>query len=448
MGAPRNTRDEEFTMKKECLASLAALLTGAGLSLAQPAPALLATPAPNVHARGASATLPADLPPTGDSTSANHGNPGVFPFPGTGVYETPGGCVTELPLYIEPTLGDASKKGKDCDPARCHVWASAEPLLWWVRQGSTPTLVTAGGDGSLDYGLLVGGRVAAGFVNAAGDLGLEGSGFWLSRGSAHFTVASGPDGSPALGRPIYDALLQQSQVLPISIPGALAGGLAVASTTQLWGAETNVVGNAFGSDWLGIDLLGGLRYVGLDESLVVTQSGTSLTGAGNFGVTDSFRTRNQFYGGQVGSQVEMRFGRIYTNLVGKVAVGNVHQIVDVAGNTTVSGPGGSATLPGGVLALGTNSGHQTHDDFGVVPELNLNVGCQLRPGIRLYAGYTFLYLNDVARPGDQVSTTVNPALVPTSPQFGTPSGPPQPGAQLNRTDFWTQGVNIGLALRY
>ncbi len=384
-------------MKKECLGSLTALLAGAGLSLAQPAPApaVLAMPAPGIRVSSASVPLPADLPPTANSTSPNQSDPGVFPFPGAGVYQTPGGCVADLPPYNDPAPGDPVPKGKDCTPARCHVWASAEPLLWWVRPGSTPPLVTA--DGPLDYGLLEGGRVAAGYVNAAGDFGLEGNGFWLARGTA---------------------------------PAAPA----VASSSQLWGAETNVVGNVLGTDCVGLDLLGGLRYVGLDESLVV--------------VTDSLRTRNQFLGGQLGSQVEVRLGRLYTNLLGMVAVGNMHQVVDVGGSSTLSGPGGSTTLPGGLLALGSNSGRQTHDEFGVVPELNFNVGYQVRPGIRLYAGYSFLYLNDVARPGDQVNTTVNTALVPTSPQFGTPGGPLQPGALFNRTDYWAQGVNIGLALRY
>jgi hypothetical protein len=389
-GAP-DTRDEEFAMKKECLGSLTALLAGAGLSLAQPAPApaVLASPAPNVRPCGARAPLPLDLPPTTDATPASPSNPDIFPFPGTGVYNTLG-CAGDLPPYVEPASQGGGLRGTGCEPPRCHVWASADPLLWWVRPGRT-----AAGDGSLDYGLLVGGRVAAGFTNAAGDLGIECGGFWLPRGSTHLAGTE---------------------------PGESAGALSATSSSQVWGAETNVVSNAFGSDCLAIDLLGGLRYVDLDESLAAT---------------DCLRTRNQFLGGQLGSQVEVRFGRLYTNLLGKVAVGNMHQIVDVAGGATASGPGG-------VPALGTSAGRQAHDEFGVVPELNFNVGYQLRPGIRLYAGYTFLYLNDVARPGDQGNATVNTALVPVNPTFGTA----QPGAPFNHTDYWAQGVNIGLALRY
>lgn len=424
-------------MRKVWLGSLSALFAGAGLSLAQPAPAVLASPAPKGHATGAA--LPLDLPPTGDARSTAQ----VFPVPGTAVYDTPG-AAADLPPYDEPVQQDPASK-KECDRPHWHYWASADPLLWWVKPGQTPPLVAAAGDGPLDYGLLVGGRVAAGAVGPYGQLGVEAGGFWLERGTTHYTAASGPDGSPALGRPVVDALTGQPLLFPVSSPGVLAGALTVTSSSQLWGAETNLVSNAFGGDCFAVDVLGGVRYVGLDESLAVAQTGTSLAGAGGFSVNDSFRTRNQFVGGQLGSQVEVRLGRLYTNLLGKVAVGNVHQIVDVRGDTALSGAG---SVPAGFLALGPNSGRQTQDTFGVVPELNFNVGYQLRPCLRLYAGYTFLYLNDVARPGDQVGTTVNTALVPASPTFGTPGGAALPGPVFNRTDYWAQGVNIGLALRY
>src|SRR5262249_8990526 len=140
------------------------------------------------------------------------------------------------------------------------------------------------------------------------------------------------------------------------------------------------------------------------------------------------RTRNQFVGGQLGSQVEVRWGKAYTNLLGKVAVGNMHQTADVT-----PAPGATPTNAGG---------RQTHDEVGVVPELNLNVGYQLRAGLRFYAGYTFLYLNDVTRPGDQLNTTSSPSPGPAGLLSGTAQPP------VNRTDFWAQGVNFGLALRY
>jgi hypothetical protein len=449
-------------MRKECLGSVTALLAGAGLGLAQPAPEppVLASPAPHVRASTKSHCLPAELPPLTEPAGAVHSDPGLFPLPCAGLCETPEGYRQELPPYSQPEPRAAASKA-ECQDERCHVWVSGEPLLWWVRPGRTPPLLTTGGaDGSLNYGMQVGGRLAAGIMNAANDLGLEATGFLLGRTTTHSGAVSGPDGAPALGRPVNDALLRQSALVAVSTPGALAGALAVASSTQLWGAEANVVSSACGSDHFGIDLVGGLRYLTLEEGLALSQSGTVLAGgAATFGgvaqppqasfvATDSFRTRNEFVGGQLGSQVEMRWGRLYTHVLGKVAVGNVHQVVDVRGDTTAAGGTGPATLPGGVLALGSNSGRQTHDEFGVLPELNLNVGYEIRPGLRLYAGYTCLYLNDVTRPGDQINTTINPAQVPISPQYGSLGGPAQPTPLFNHSDFWTQGINVGLALRY
>jgi hypothetical protein len=324
-------------------------------------------------------SLPADLPPIADAASPNSTNPSLFPLSATGFIEAPPGYVEDLPPCCDPVTTLTGKRGpeKGGKTPGCHVWASAEPLLWWVRPGSTPALVST--DGSLNYGTLPGGRLAAGFTTGEGDVGLQGSGFFLGRATARSGNA--------------------------------------ASSSQLWGTEANAVGSAYDTERLAIDLLGGLRYLTLDEDLTISPPA-------GVGLGDSSRTRNQFLGGQFGSQVELRWGRLYTNVLGKVAVGNMHQLVDQRNDFLLSLPAGAG-------------GKQAHDEFGVVPELNLNVGCQLRPGLHLYAGYTCLYLNDVTRPGDQGTAT------PTSPAVsGTGLTP------LNRTDFWAQGVNFGVALRY
>jgi hypothetical protein len=101
-----------------------------------------------------------------------------------------------------------------------------------------------------------------------------------------------------------------------------------------------------------------------------------------------------------------------------------------------------------LLALSTNSGRISHDEFAVVPELGVILGYDVTHLVRLTVGYSFLYWSDVARPGDQVNRIVNPALVPTSTVFGTTGGLPQPAPSFNRTDFWAQGLSFGIELRY
>ncbi len=59
-----------------------------------------------------------------------------------------------------------------------------------------------------------------------------------------------------------------------------------------------------------------------------------------------------------------------------------------------------------------------------------------------------MHLSSAARPGNQFTGQVNPALVPTSGTYGT-------GGAVNRTpvfvrddDFFTHGLNFGLIVRY
>jgi len=137
------------------------------------------------------------------------------------------------------------------------------------------------------------------------------------------------------------------------------------------------------------------------------------------------------------------------NFLGKIALGDSHETVSINGSTQQTPPGGTTTsVPGGLLALSSNIGRYTKDEFAAVPELGINFGYQINPLVRAYVGYSFIYLSDVARPGDQINRSVNPALVPTSTTYGTASTPAAPGFTFQRTEFWAQGVNFGLEVRY
>jgi hypothetical protein len=261
-----------------------------------------------------------------------------------------------------------------------RLWASGEALLWWLRPA------TVGG-----------GRVSAGLADAEGSLGVQGTGFLLADGEA---------------------------------PPAASGDAA----TELWGAEANLVGCLVNRPRFGLDLLGGFRYLSLDEDLAVSH--------GNG--TESFRTRNQFWGGQVGSQIEVRWGRVFTHLVGKAAVGSVHEVAEVRGEPASPR---AASPPARAGSLTGAAGRLTHDDVAVVPEVNLNVGYQLTGAIRLYAGCSFLYLSESMRPGDAAGTALNSGSGPGSLLLGTP-GAGYPFSPAGRTDCWAQGLNFGLAFRY
>jgi hypothetical protein len=458
-------------MRKKYLGSLVALIAGAGFSLAQePRPLPFATPTctllptPTVEAPTELPPLP--VRPVSDVTTT----PTPFPYPGTGVYASPS-CPNCESAPVEPE--DPAIPGKPRrhwydgeEPLRAtkaadlhpHVWGSAEALLWWVKSGPSPVpamtnTVPLTGDHGLDYGSIPGGRFSLGMSNTPGTFGIEGTLVYLGQTGVNFNTASGADGSPTITRPITVGSGGTRNAFSVSSPGIASGNFSVDSSTMFWDGEFNLLGHICGGECLSIDMIGGFRYVDLEEDLKQFQHTTFLgTGLlspvgglqGSFSMSDVYRTRNQFFGAQLGSQMELRWGRLYTNLLGKVAMGSMHQVVEARGETGITTPFGSASIPGGLYASST-SGRRTFDEFAVIPELNFNVGVQLTPAVRLFAGYTFLYLSDVVRPGDQVGSAVNPALFPGLPGVGQPGAAAMP---VSRSDYWAQGVNFGMALRW
>jgi Putative beta barrel porin-7 (BBP7) len=133
-----------------------------------------------------------------------------------------------------------------------------------------------------------------------------------------------------------------------------------------------------------------------------------------------------------------------------VAMGPNQQSLDVTGSTTVTTPGGALpSTPGGFLALaGTNIGRHSTNWFVIVPEVNIQLGYQISSHVLVHVGYDFLFVNDVARPGNAVNPNINPTFLPTSSTFGAFTGLPQPRVPFKEEDFWAQGVEFGLELRF
>jgi hypothetical protein len=95
----------------------------------------------------------------------------------------------------------------------------------------------------------------------------------------------------------------------------------------------------------------------------------------------------------------------------KVGLGAMQQTVDISGSLVTNdftnfGP--TQTFPGGYFALPSNIGTYNRAVFAVLPELGLNIGFQITSWASVFVGYTFLYTNDVVRPGKQVNRNINP----------------------------------------
>jgi hypothetical protein len=310
---------------------------------------------------------------------------------------------------------------------------------------------------------------AGGAFDADGLLGLEGGAFLLERLSDAFTVQSDPAGQPFLGRPFVNAVSGRPNSAGVAFPsdtanlfGGLAGKVNVIENTRLWGGDGNLASRLVNTDNLRLTALAGFRYLDLDESLRVLDSSTaigrSLVGAflgGDLplGATvnreDRFRTRNQFYGGQVGGRLQYFLGDLEASLFTSVALGDTRQRLAIGGSSTLTGPGVAPVgAVGGLLALPSNIGVHHHDAFSVVPEVGLNLGWRVTPWLVARAGYTFLYWSGVSRPGNDIDFALTRTTIPFS-QFFTPGATgTRPAAQFNQTDFWAQGLNFGLELNY
>jgi len=367
--------------------------------------------------------------------------------------------------------GDCCDQGcfDGCCPPRSCFWVRGEYLLWTVKDGPMPPLVTInstrgadpnfgtpgtftaiGGRGD-DFNVRSGGRFTLGLgLPCLNDWGFETTYFFLADRNAGGSVAS--TGSFSVGRPFTEVSPLFTGTNPqraelVAKDGVVAGRVTVDTRNELWGVEANFRHALCCGCNYHVDFIGGFRYLQMDETLAIREDLTvlSLGGLrppGLVTVQDSFLTRNEFYGGQVGLDAEWRFGRWFLGGTAKLALGDMHQIVIIDGFTSSTAGG---TERGGLLALPTNIGRYSRDTFAIVPELGLKVGYNFTDRLRGFVGYDVLYASSVVRPGDQVDTFVNSSFIPPR---GTPVGAPLPRFQFRQTDFWAQGVSFGLEWRY
>jgi hypothetical protein len=387
-------------------------------------------------------------------------------------------------------------------PSCCEAhrfWIQGDYLLWWIRRGplSTPLVTTdpsqgvAKGSGGLanpttqvvlgghgiDYPVFSGGRISAGFALDDG-FGFQASGFLLAQQNHIMSTASDRSGSPFLLRPIVNTdannlnagivvSLPLSSALALGANAANTGAVQVSTPCQMWGANAVATAAVLDSANTRLTALAGFRYLDLREDTEIRTEITDFAAGITFGgvrdatgdqllLLDGFQTHNHFYGGQLGMRGETRLGVLVLAAHVRLSLGDTQQAVSIQGSTSrIALAGVTQTLPGGWLALPSNSGTFHHDRFTVVPEVNLNVGYDLRPWLRLSVGYDFLYWSSVVRPGDQIVPEASAGAktpppfgqVPTFPGFGAGAAlvPPVPD---HTSSFWAQGLNFGISLSF
>jgi hypothetical protein len=349
-------------------------------------------------------------------------------------------------------------------------WGSAEYASWWVQGSRLPPLVTtspagtplanAGVLGTPGAAVLFGNEQVNGEMRSGGRFAL---GAWFDAGhnwgveadvmfaGAHYSqFSASSDGSQIIARPFIDSLSGAESSEIVAYPGLLRGNVTVRSSSDPLIVADALLRRSLWADCASrVDFLIGYRYLHFAEGLQIQENLTSLDPQAfgvNLRINDRFATRNDFNGGLLGLDTEWTRGPWSLQIFGKLGLGNLRREVDINGSTVITAPGAAPmAYAGGLLALPSNSGMFSSDHFVVMPELGLTGGWQITPKLRATIGYSVLWLSDLVRPGDQIDRTVNSNQLP--PPLPA-SGPVRPIFTLRESDFWVQGIRVGLEFRY
>jgi hypothetical protein len=367
-------------------------------------------------------------------------------------------AAAQIPAGAYRNLGRPAYSCYEEDPTE-RWWVSAEYLLWWMSpQNIYAPLVTSGTNGVIDdpdttvafpkgpinYGPFSGVRFGlGGWWNCERTFGMEVTGFFFERKTETLNFdATG--GGLNLFVPFTDATTGTPAAVTLANTATgQTGAVDFSTASHLWGAETNVLLNCTRHCGFEADLYLGIRYVDLTETFNANYTTSDPL---NTGITatmnDNFGVRNQFYGGQIGGKIGWYPDRLSVEVIAKIAVGNMHEVAEFGGsnssfNTTGNNIGGIFTQP-------SNIGRFTTDNFAVVPQGQLKLNFELFPNVYVGAGYDFLYISRVVRPGLQIDNNV--AL--NQPAGTTPLNSTRPYATFNETEFWAHGISISLQYKY
>ncbi|MBP3959001.1 BBP7 family outer membrane beta-barrel protein [Gemmata sp. G18] len=225
----------------------------------------------------------------------------------------------------------------------------------------------------------------------------------------------------------------------VSFPGASTGRVSASAETMFMGGDVNWRYLIDRTDWFRVDTLAGYRQlhltdeIGANFNVVPTATASeSMLVAPQFTGADSVRTRNNFYGPQLGLCASTGGGRLWIEGHAATALGVTESSLDFARSRM----GGIAPNPVAVLAaLGappsaantmaaTNQTAMMQSNvanrlsyFGAVGEGGVRLNWRATDHVRFTAGYSFLYWNNVRRA--QEMFVLGPVLRPQAIDFTT-----------------------------
>lgn len=365
--------------------------------------------------------------------------PGGDPF--TAPIFSPTATPETYPGPPVPTLADAvgangprtvalPPEANDPCPCEFRTWATVELLVGRTRGPSVAPLVTTGpaGAGALagsvgqpDTVPLFGGRrllddwrtglrVELGaWLDPDRRSGVALRLYSLFTTSAQFRAV--PNGAVVINVPQSVSAGGTTVQVPafVGFPGLTTGRVAADARTTFAGGDLNWRCALERNEWGRIELLAGYRQLYLSDrlnvSFAVTPTGANA-GFGSLTGSDDVRTRNSFYGPQLGLHAATAGRRVWLDGHAATALGVTVSDLDFARSRSAAG------VP---VARSNVSNRLTY--FGVVAESGVRANWSVSDHFRLTAGYDFLYWNNVRRA--QEMFVPGPVLRPQAIDFTT-----------------------------
>jgi hypothetical protein len=418
-------------------------------------------------ASGARAQLAPDFPPSAD-------DPFSDPF-----FAPAGAVVAKPAAHAAPAPNDplappaVERITSACDPcARVPgftYWLNGELLIGRTRGPSVTPIATTG---PVSAGLLAGAvgqpttvpifggrrilndwrsglRVEAGvWLDNDHSNGLSARFYSLFSESERFAI---PTGAAVVNVPHFIPIGGAAVQIPVFVgfPGITAGTVQTNARTIFSGGDINFRRLLDRGERYRVELLAGYRQLYLDDELgsAFTVGAVGLPGLilPRISGTDAIRSRNDFFGPQLGLYASTGWSRLTLEAHTALAMGvTASDLSFVRTRTGMGNPVATAALltavgvpplvAGGLAAAttqfplaGTSTGGSV-TYFGLVGEGGLRLNWRATDHFRLSAGYGFLYWNNVRRAQEAFASS---ALL--RPRAG---------------DFSTHLFSVGLDLRY
>jgi hypothetical protein len=345
---------------------------------------------------------------------------------------------------------------------------SAGYTFLWFKAGSYPALATTGSvndaiPGALNQpntSILAGGAREPGLSNAFRSsfvywlkdpecFSLVGDFFIMEQRSVFTNFNSDALGNPVLARPFFNPNTIAEDADPRSLPGISRTTMTDSVRTRLMGSDVNLMWHSSPNlDGAHFAFLAGFRWFRLDERYQSYDTTTDIGGGGFYTtISDTFTTYNQFFGGQLGFEYKYRMGRFSLEATAKAAYGPNYQTIKIAGDTSILDLTTLQTFtsPQGLFAQPSNVGNYTKTQFAALIDTSIKANFEITEHLKFQVGYTFMYLNNSVRPGDQMDRSINTQQLPIGAVGLNPTPPLLPGPpSFRQSAFSVNMLTLGL----